>query len=104
MPEKYIKGFVTTGDVTIHKTLIDPAKSLRVINHSPTGFNWGYPGSGPSQLALAILLHFRDKQFALNNYYEFRREFIEPLDQNDNFEIPISKVMQWIAGRDTMEE
>jgi hypothetical protein len=30
-----------------------------IRNHSPDGFNWGYGGSGPSQLALAILAdHF----------------------------------------------
>lgn len=28
---------------------------LGVRNHSPTGFSWGYNGSGPAQLALAIL-------------------------------------------------
>lgn len=27
----------------------------QVVNHSPTGFNWGYMGSGPAQLALALL-------------------------------------------------
>jgi hypothetical protein len=26
-----------------------------LFNHSPTGFNWGYGGSGPAQLALALL-------------------------------------------------
>lgn len=26
-----------------------------LVNHSPSGFNWGYGGSGPAQLALAIL-------------------------------------------------
>jgi hypothetical protein len=31
-------------------------KCLNVIRHSPTGFEWGYPGSGPAQLALAILM------------------------------------------------
>jgi hypothetical protein len=33
------------------------ALSLRLdlFNHSPTGFEWGYGGSGPAQLALAIL-------------------------------------------------
>lgn len=25
-----------------------------LFNHSPTGFNWGYGGSGPTQLALAL--------------------------------------------------
>ena len=29
------------------------------VYHSPTGFNWGYGGSGPADLALAILAnHF----------------------------------------------
>jgi hypothetical protein len=28
---------------------------LDLFNHSPTGFEWGYGGSGPAQLALAIL-------------------------------------------------
>jgi len=28
---------------------------LEWVNHSPTGFEWGYYGSGPSQLAYAIL-------------------------------------------------
>lgn len=35
---------------------LKPEKSLKVRNHSPSGFNWGYAGSGPAQLALAILL------------------------------------------------
>ena len=35
---------------------ISPARSQAVWNHSPDGFNWGYGGSGPAQLALAILL------------------------------------------------
>jgi hypothetical protein len=28
---------------------------LDLDNHSPTGFEWGYRGSGPAQLALALL-------------------------------------------------
>ena len=31
---------------------LDPRLDLR--NHSPTGFEWGYGGSGPAQLALAL--------------------------------------------------
>jgi hypothetical protein len=29
-----------------------------LYNHSPTGFAWGYGGSGPAQLALAILADY----------------------------------------------
>jgi Family of unknown function (DUF6166) len=35
---------------------IDPRYVLR--NNSPTGFAWGYNGSGPAQLALAILTDY----------------------------------------------
>ncbi|HEY0838290.1 MAG TPA: DUF6166 domain-containing protein [Azospirillum sp.] len=31
---------------------LDPRLDIR--NHSPTGFRWGYAGSGPAQLALAL--------------------------------------------------
>ena len=30
---------------------------LDLVNHSPTGFEWGYGGSGPAQLAVAMLAH-----------------------------------------------
>ncbi len=30
------------------------APRLDLWNHSPTGFQWGYAGSGPAQLALAL--------------------------------------------------
>lgn len=29
---------------------------LAIANHSPDGFNWGYNGSGATQLALALLV------------------------------------------------
>ena len=32
------------------------APSLALRRHSPTGWEWGYSGSGPAQLALALLL------------------------------------------------
>ena len=42
-------------EVTVDGKLLDPR--LDLWNHSPTGFEWGYGGSGPAQLALAILSH-----------------------------------------------
>ncbi len=37
-------------------TPLSLAPSLAVRRHSPTGFGWSYGGSGPAQLALALLL------------------------------------------------
>lgn len=42
--------------VTVDGRELTPRRSLRVINHSPSGFEWGYRGSGPSQLALGLVL------------------------------------------------
>ena len=44
----------------------------------PSGFDWGYPGSGPSQLALALLAdHWPlDENRALSEYRRFMRQVI----------------------------
>ena len=39
-----------------HRTLLTPRRSQKLFNHSPDGFEWGYAGSGPAQLALALVL------------------------------------------------
>ena len=58
----------------------DPSRSQRVRNHSPSGFEWGYGGSGPAQLALAILLEEVDEESALNLYQDFKWVVIARLD------------------------
>ena len=50
---------------------LNPRRDLR--NHSPTGVEWGYGGSGPAQLALAILAeHLGDNRAALKVYQDFK--------------------------------
>ena len=57
--------------VTVDERRLKPRFDLR--NHSPTGFEWGYPGSGPAQLALAILAdHLGNNEQALNFYQRFK--------------------------------
>ena len=57
--------------VTVDGRRLNPRFDL--WNHSPTGFEWGYGGSGPAQLALAILAdHCRDDDQALNFYQRFK--------------------------------
>lgn len=55
---------------------VDPAPSQALYNHSE-GFEWGYSGSGPAQLALALLLDAtRDKEVALKFHQEFKERFV----------------------------
>ena len=57
--------------VTVNGRALDPRFDLRF--HSPDGFEWSYSGSGPAQLALAILAdHMADDQEALNLYQRFK--------------------------------
>ena len=47
-----------------------------LVNHSPEGFAWGYSGSGPAQLALALLADITgDGEYAARHYQRFKREF-----------------------------
>ncbi len=83
-----IKGIWNTRQVFVDEKLLLPYESQRVVNHSPDGFNWGYGGSGPAQLALAILLLKYPKREALLRYQEFKWKAISILPQSD-FEVDI---------------
>lgn len=64
--------------VTVNDGRLNPRWDL--YNHSPSGFEWGYCGSGPAQLALAILSHhLSDDWEALNLYQRFKWTVIAEL-------------------------
>ena len=70
------EGYV--AEVTVDGRPLNPR--LDLWNHSPNGFEWGYGGSGPAQLALALLAdHLGDGDKAVNLHYEFKRAVIADL-------------------------
>jgi len=55
--------------------------SLDLVNHSPSGFEWGYRGSGPAQLACGLLLdYYNDAEVARKHYIAFRNRVISQLE------------------------
>lgn len=71
------KAIRTTGGcvVTVNGKPLNPRNDL--CNHSPDGFEWGYEGSGPAQLALAILSHeLQDDSKAASLYEEFKHKTV----------------------------
>jgi hypothetical protein len=65
-------------------------------NHSPTGFEWGYGGSGPAQLALALLADaLREDQLARNYHQEFKWKVISQLP--DSWTLTASEVRKFVA-------
>ena len=68
------------ADVTVNGRPLNPR--LDLWNHSPTGFEWGYGGSGPAQLALAILAdHLNDDDEAVALHQDFKREVVANFDR-----------------------
>jgi hypothetical protein len=70
---------------------LDPRFDLR--NHSPDGFQWGYPGSGPSQLALALLADaLGDDEKALRFYPEFKANTVARIT-GDSWEMTAAGIL-----------
>lgn len=95
-----IKGLnerTTAGGFKVYvgHELLNPKPSQQLINHSPDGFAWGYGGSGPAQLALALLLWFADRDFALANYQKFKWDVVAKLPVPE-FELSERVVKDWI--------
>lgn len=53
---------------------------LDEVNHSPDGFQWGYGGSGPAQLAYAMLRELYNEETTLDHYQDFKSEVISQLE------------------------
>lgn len=96
LPEQVkIEGHINTNRLFINGKMVNLQKSLKVDNHSPTGFNWGYGGSGPCQTALAILLEFVSKEQAQAFKQDFKFGWVAGLPQGKDFseEINLREVM-----------
>lgn len=66
-------------NLTEHEPLT-PNRSLDLVRHSPAGFDWGYTGSGPAQLACALLLDYTDNEtVAQQHYIQFRNDVVSQL-------------------------
>src|SRR5881396_3635407 len=64
--------------VTVNGRPLKPRMDL--WNHSPTGFECGYGGSGPAQLALALLAeHLKNDEQAVRLHQRFKHEFVASL-------------------------
>lgn len=59
---------------------------LDLFNHSPTGPEWGYAGSGPAQLALALLAHvLQDDERAVRLHQRFKFAVIAPMPRDASY-------------------
>lgn len=70
---------------------------LDLIRHHPAGFDWAHTGSGPAQLALALLAHASGSdEFALEHYEVFKHEIVARLPKN-TWELTSQQVLQMLC-------
>jgi hypothetical protein len=76
---------------------------LEIYNHSPTGFSWGYNGSGPAQTALAIC--YDHILYQTGGDREIARE--RALDIHQRFKTMVvalwDKDQNWVITSDVVE-
>ena len=71
-----------TLKVTVNGQPLNPR--LDLWNHSPTGYECGYGGSGPAQLALALLADcLHDDQIAVQLHQSFKWSVVVCLPRAD---------------------
>lgn len=71
-----------------------------IVRHSPTGFEWGYGGSGPADLALNVLAAVIGQRLAEAGglYQNFKRDLIETMPREGG-RIPLKLIRDWLTAR-----
>lgn len=93
-------GDETNVEVWEGEDTLDLDLRLDIYNHSPTGFEWGYGGSGPAQLALAILVDYLgEAALAVKLHQKFKWAMIAGL--GDTWEITAEQIDAFLGEEET---
>jgi Family of unknown function (DUF6166) len=66
---------------------------LDLFNHSPTGFGWGYGGSGPAQLGLALLADsLGDNDRAIRLHQDFKVKVVARWPEGERWWITAEQI------------
>ena len=69
----------------------------QIYRHSPTGYNFGYQGSGPADFALNVCLLFCSQPAdAYRLYQEFKRDFVSKESSPERLEIPADDIKAFL--------
>lgn len=106
----YAKRISAGGHQPVYKKLLpdgeptelSPIPSQKLRNHSPDGFQWGYSGSGPSQLSLALLLDVTGNPELAQSYYQDFK-FNTVASWGEEWSITSQEILEWLARAQAQE-
>ena len=96
------KVYITTRQNTEAGPLLGTVELPFIGRHSPDGFEWGYGGSGPAELALAILTDLLGKKPPHLMYHSFKIAIIAHLDRYQWY-ITDHAVTSWVKDFEARE-
>lgn len=73
-----------------------------VKRHSPGGFQWGYGGSGPADVAFSILVDLIGEKIAGIYYQQFKRDFIAIAGRD--LRIHETAIRSWFVAQEKLRE
>lgn len=99
-PDRYYAGSAGRHTVTVtewgRRRPLPPRHDI--FDHSPSGFGWGYGGSGPAQLALALLVDVVGAERAVTFHQDFKWQRIAPLPKDTDWSMTASDVLSWVEN------
>ncbi len=99
----HIQGGLAVYVVEPIGLITDLNPRLDLVHHSPTGFAWGYGGSGPAQLALAVLADaLGDDERALALYQPFKRAVFEPHPQDKAWTLSVGIISAFVTTLESL--
>jgi hypothetical protein len=72
---------------------------LDIAKKSPTGLSWGYGGSGPHQLAIALLADCFNDNIARQWNHALVRDIISSFAMDKPFQLEARQLHRWLAAR-----
>ena len=106
----YAKRVSTCGPQPVYKRFLpdgepeelSPTPSQKLYNHSPDGFQFGYGGSGPAQLALALLLDVTSlPRVAMAYHQDFKWEFVA--SWCEEWSVTSQDILEWLGRKQAQE-
>src|SRR5262245_1074294 len=70
---------------------------LDLRNHSPDGFNWGYAGSGPAQLALALVADAIEDDTLAQECYQAFKLCVVANEERNHWELTDEWIQGWVV-------
>lgn len=72
------------------------------VFHAPTGFAWGYGGSGPAELARCILWDYLGHEPSAAQYHQFKWDLIASRDGDSPFELTSTEINTWFSNNEVL--